>query len=318
MDERRLRYFLAIVEEGSVTAAASRLHVAQPSLSQSLRSLERELGTELFHRVGRGLQLTSAGHALIGPARQALLAIDAARSAVHEIAEVLAGELAIAALATLAADPLAKMVGRFRRAHPGVTVEIQESERTADAGRLVAEGACELALVHLPVAPTGLIATPLGSQELLFVLPPGGEPDARPLTPAALRSVPLVVTAPGTSTRELLEQAFAAAGVVPRLAVVTTAREAIVPLVLAGAGAALLPAALAREAERRGALVRATRPPLTRPIGLVTRPGPLSPAARAFTALAAPGTGTGGSHRSDGSDGADGSDGSDRATSMPA
>ena len=55
MDERRLRYFLAIVEEGSVTAAARELHIAQPSLSQALRSLENELGAELFLRAGRGL-----------------------------------------------------------------------------------------------------------------------------------------------------------------------------------------------------------------------------------------------------------------------
>jgi DNA-binding transcriptional LysR family regulator len=288
MDERRLRYFLAIVEEGSVTAAAERLHVAQPSLSQSLRSIEQELGAELFHRVGRGLQLTSAGRALIGPARQALLAIDAARSAVRETAELLAGELAIAALATLAADPLAELVGRFRQAHPGVTVEIGEAESTADASRLVAEGTHELGLVHLPVAPTQLAATALGQQELLFVLPPGGEDNERPMAPAALRSVPLIVTPRGTSTRDLLELAFAAAGVAPRIAVETTAREAIVPLVLAGAGTALLPAALAQEAGRRGAVVRAARPPLTRPIGLVNRPGTLSPAARAFTALVIP------------------------------
>ena len=54
MDEKRLRYFLAVVEDGSVTRAATRLHVAQPSLSQTLRALEGELGVELFHRVGRG------------------------------------------------------------------------------------------------------------------------------------------------------------------------------------------------------------------------------------------------------------------------
>ncbi|HEY2569929.1 MAG TPA: LysR substrate-binding domain-containing protein [Solirubrobacteraceae bacterium] len=285
MDERRLRYFLAIVEDGSVTAAAARLHVAQPSLSQSLRSIERELGAELFHRVGRGLRLTSAGRALIGPARQALLAIDAARSAVREISDVLAGELAVAALATLAADPLADLVGSFRQAYPGVTVEIGEAESTADASRLVAEGTRELGLVQLP-APRQLVASALGRQELMFVLPPGREPSERPLTPTALRSVPLVVTPPGTSTRDLLELAFASAAVVPQIAVETTAREAIVPLVLAGAGAALLPAGLAREASRRGAAVRPARPPLTRPIGLVSRPGTLSPAARAFTALA--------------------------------
>jgi len=169
MDERRLRYFLAIVEAGGVTAAAERLHVAQPSLSQALRSLERELGAELFDRVGRGLQLTAAGRALIGPARQALLAIDGTRSAVREIAELLAGELAIAALATLAADPLGDLVGRFRAAHADVTVTIREAESTADVGRLVAEGTSELGVVHLPITPPRLHVTPLGSQELLNV-----------------------------------------------------------------------------------------------------------------------------------------------------
>ena len=70
MDDRWLSYFLTVVDEGSVTRAARRLHVAQPSLSQALRTLESELGAELFHRFGRGLRLSPAGEALIGPARQ--------------------------------------------------------------------------------------------------------------------------------------------------------------------------------------------------------------------------------------------------------
>ncbi len=85
----------------------------------------------------------------------------------------------------------------------------------------------------------------------------------------------------------LLEQALQAVGVTPLIAVETDTREAIVPLVLAGAGAALLPASLAREAGRRGAVVRAAHPRIVRRIGLVQRDGPLSPAARAFSALAA-------------------------------
>jgi len=96
-----------------------------------------------------------------------------------------------------------------------------------------------------------------------------------------------VVGPPGTSTRMLLEQALEAVGVTPQIAVEVGAREAIVPLVLAGAGAALLPAPLAQEAGRRGAVVRAARPRIVRRIGLVHRDGQLSPAARAFTALTA-------------------------------
>jgi DNA-binding transcriptional LysR family regulator len=325
MDEKRLRYFLAVVEEESVTRAATRLHGAQPSLSQSLRALEGELGLELFHRVGRGLRLSAAGHALVGPAREVLSAIDAARGAVSQVAEVQAGTLEIAALATLAVDPLAALIGRFRRAYPGVAVRVQEPPSTAGVGAMVREGTCELGFARLPLPRDDLHAHELGSQELLFVLPPdtslpgesAGTPTPDTTLPAAgatpgrsrrrrpragpstssptegalaagtLRDIPLVVSPPGTSTRMLLEQALEAVGVTPRIAVQTDAREAIVPLVLAGAGAALLPAPLAHEAGRRGAVVRAARPRIVRRIGLVHRDGRLSPAARAFAALAA-------------------------------
>ena len=83
----------------------------------------------------------------------------------------------------------------------------------------------------------------------------------------------------------LLEQALASVGVTPLIAVETAAREAIVPLVLAGAGAALLPASLAHEAQRRGAIIRHARPFIRRTVGLVHRPGPLSAAAQALLAI---------------------------------
>src|SRR5579863_1305986 len=171
MDERRLRYFLAVVEDGSVTAAAARLRVAQPSLSQALRRLEAELGAELFHRVGRGLRLSAAGEALVGPARQVLLAIDEARDAITGIVALKAGRLELAALATLAVDPMADLIGRFREHHPGIEVRVHEPESADGIRALVGDGTCELGAAHLPL-PGQLVAHPLGEQELLFVLPP--------------------------------------------------------------------------------------------------------------------------------------------------
>ena len=284
MDERRLRYFLAIADEGSVTAAAERLVIAQPSLSQALRAFERELGVDLFHRTGRGLTLTAAGTALIGPAREILRATDAARDAVQAVAEVLSGTLDLAALATLAIDPLAELLGRFRRAYAGVTVRVAEPDGVAGLRALVAAGECELGLVDLEPPSIGFEVVPIGWQEMLVVMPPGSARPGPSLSAEALTAVPLVVSPPGTSTRNLLDQALSAAGGTPQIAVETAAREAIVPLVLAGAGAALLPAPLAADAERRGAIVRRTTPAITRPVGLIHR-GRLSPAARAFVGL---------------------------------
>jgi DNA-binding transcriptional LysR family regulator len=287
MDERRLQYFLAVVDEGGVTRAAKRLHVAQPSLSQALRALETELGSELFQRVGRRVRLSAAGEAFVGPARQALRAIDEARGAVAEVRDLNTGTLEVAALATLAVDPMATLVGRLRALHPGVRVRMLEPESAEGVTSLVHDGTCELGAAHLSLPHEGLEAQPLGDQELLFALPPGEEGDvSRPLRPRELARTPLVVSPPGTSTRILLEQALAAVGVTPEIAVETAAREAIIPLVLSGAGAALLPAPLAREAHRRGAVVRTANPKIVRPIGLVHRRAALSSAARAFVALA--------------------------------
>jgi DNA-binding transcriptional LysR family regulator len=291
MDERRLSYFLAVVDEGSVTRAAQRLRVAQPSLSQALHAFEAELGVQLFHRVGRGLRLSTAGEALIGPARQIQRAINEAREAITGVLELRTGTLEIAALATLAVDPMAALIGRFRARHPGVEVRVLEPESADQVGALVREGACELGAAHLPLFRGQLVAHPLGEQELQFVLPPNTSADDRPLGARELARTPLVVSPPGTSTRMLLEQALAAVGVTPQIAVQTAAREAIIPLVLAGAGAALLPAPLAQEAQRRGATVRSARPPITRTVGLIHRQGRLSPAAAALLALATESTG---------------------------
>ncbi len=287
MDERRLRYFLKVVNEGGVTRAAERLRLAQPSLSQALRALENELGAPLFHRVGRGLQLSAAGEALIGPARQILRAADEARSAVGGVLELRTGSLEIAALATLAVDPMAALIGKFRERHPGVEVRVLEPESADGVRALVSDGACELGATHLPIPGERLRAHPLGEQELLFIFPPQSAPRSKsPLGARELAQTPLVVSPPGTSTRILLEQALAAVGVTPQIAVQTAAREAIIALVLAGAGAALLPAPLAKEAQRRGAIARRARPAITRTVGLIHRPPPLSPAAREFLELA--------------------------------
>src|ERR1700736_3267215 len=106
MDVRQLRAVVTVVDRGGVTRAAEELHVAQPSLSQTIRSLERELGVELFHRVGRRLVLSAAGEALLAPARQVLRDMATVASSVAEVRGLAAGWLDLVAEPTLAADPV--------------------------------------------------------------------------------------------------------------------------------------------------------------------------------------------------------------------
>jgi DNA-binding transcriptional LysR family regulator len=294
MDLRQASYVLAVVDEGTFTAAAASIPVSQPALSQAIASLERELGTPLFNRLGRRVTLTSAGEAFVEPARRMLRDADRARAAVADVSHLAAGRLDVVALSTLVVEPLVELVGRFRRAHPGVVVRIAEPEDADAVADLVRRGACELGLGDSPDPGPGLEVDHLGRQAILAVLPPGTEPvGPGGLSPAGLARFPLITTPQGTSTRRLLTSALAAGGRAgpidrgaPVLGVVTDHREAIVPLVLAGAGAALLPEPLARRAAEQGAVVAPLAHALERPVVLVRRSAPLTPAAEAFRALA--------------------------------
>ncbi|MFP5073221.1 LysR family transcriptional regulator [Pseudonocardia nantongensis] len=116
MDVRQVRQFLAVVDTGSVHAAATQLLVAQPSVSQTLRRLEHELNTELFHRTGRRMVLTVAGRALVRPARDLVRALDVARATVESADGLQAGRLAISSMPSQAVHPLPALIGRFRDA----------------------------------------------------------------------------------------------------------------------------------------------------------------------------------------------------------
>lgn len=287
MDRRQLEYFLAVVDYGGFTNAGRRLRVAQPSLSQAIRALERDLGTPLFNRLGRGVGLTAAGEALVRPAQQVMRDFATARASVEQVIGLIAGRLDIVALTTLAVDPLAGLIGRFRALHPLVDVRVTDPEHDNAVTGMVRTGECELGLAEYSANLDGLDNLRLPDQEFLAVLPPGSEPCATSELPLArLADFPLVSTPDGTAMRTLADRALTVRGVPPRVSVETTHRAAIVPLVLSGAGAALLPRWLAEDAGRRGALVMLTTPRLVHKAVLMWRSQQLSPAATAFLGLA--------------------------------
>ena len=290
MDARRLQHFVAVADHGGFTAAARAVFVSQPALSLAVKELEAELGTPLFARAGRKVQLTAAGHALLGPARQVLRDLETGRAAVAAVTGLESGNLTLASLPTLAADPVARLVGEFRRQHPGIRIDLAAPEDSSDLLDLVITGASELGVTEAHGVPDTLEALSLGAQELALILPPGTPTaDRGTAEPGQFAGTPFIAAPPGTSTRRLLDESLAAAGHLPRLAVVTAQRDAILPLVLAGAGAALVPESLASVAAQLGAVVAWPVPAAVRQLALVHRPGPLSPAASRFCQLAFPG-----------------------------
>jgi DNA-binding transcriptional LysR family regulator len=286
MDLRRLTMFLAVVDEGTFTKAAATVYVSQPALSQAIQELEREVGVALFHRVGRRVVLTAAGEALVDPARQALRDLANARAAVAAVSGLEHGRLDLVALPTLAVTPVAPLVGAFRRAHPAITVQLRDPDDPDDLLRAIRSGTAEVGVTDQPPAPTGLVEHHVASQRLVAVFPPGTKLVGSPIGLRDLRAYPMITTPPGTSSRRILDDAFRRVRQVPDIAVETEQREAILPLVLEGAGVALLPEAIGDTARARGARVVGCRPELVRRIVLVHRAATLSPAAQRFRTLA--------------------------------
>jgi DNA-binding transcriptional LysR family regulator len=285
MDLRLIAYFIAVIDHGGITKAAKELYIAQPSLSQAIRSLERQLGTQLFDRSGRGLTLTEDGRSFAGPARQILADVDSAKRRVHAVRDLVAGRLEIAVLSALSADPLPELIGRLRRVHPGILVTVLDPGSSSGVVSQVRQGHAELGLTDFPVKSDMLQTRELWEQEIALVLPPdlaAALPDPVPL--AAVAEIPLVLESSEAGGRATVDDALDEA--IDFVAVECAHRQAIWELVMHGAGATFLPRRIA-ETELRNVVVRSTLPQVRRTVRLVHRPGPLSPAATAFLEVAA-------------------------------
>lgn len=283
----QVEYFLAVVDHSGINAAAGALSLAQPTISQAIRTLERELGVPLFHRVGRGMVLTSAGQAFLGPARRILRDVVSAEGALVDACGLPRGRLDIQVAPPVAVDPAAHLIGRFRQLYPNVSVRVGDF-RDEDAGlSLVREGHCELLLAQLPVAHGDLTVHELGRCEYWLVFPPGTElPPGGTMKLVELPDLPLIIVPKGASGRTHIERALSAAGKRTHPSVIVQHREAMVPLVLDGVGATITVRAQAERAAARGAVIRAVDPPITLPHGVLYDPAQLSPAGQAFLELA--------------------------------
>jgi|JI10StandDraft_1071094.scaffolds.fasta_scaffold46526_2 LysR family hydrogen peroxide-inducible transcriptional activator len=170
MEMHQLRYFAKVAELGNVTRAAEACFVSQPSLSQQITKLERELGQPLFERLGRGVRLTEAGRLFRRYADQILSLTEDARTRVADDAD--SGHITLAAIPTIAPYFLPGVLTRFAKECPKARIEIVE-ETTANILRLLAEGDIDLAILALPIQAEYVHTKTLFTEELLAVLPAG-------------------------------------------------------------------------------------------------------------------------------------------------
>ncbi|NBM15494.1 LysR substrate-binding domain-containing protein [Streptomyces sp. GC420] len=275
MHFQQLLYFVAVAETRHFTRAAERVHVAQPSLSQQIRALERELGADLFMRARGNITLTDAGEALLPLARRILADADTARHEVQELAQLRRGRVRLGATPSLCTGLLPEVLRAFHGLHPGIRLLIDEGG-SHDLVRRLARGALDLALIVLPLPPgsPALTTVELLHEDLVVVSaasapPPAGSRGA--LRIPDLRDQPLVMFRHGYDLRELTVNACRAEGFEPSFTVEGGEMDAVLGFVRAGLGCAVVPRMVAARSGRDLRVTPLARPGLRRTVALAHR-----------------------------------------------
>ncbi|SDS33137.1 LysR family transcriptional regulator [Microlunatus soli] len=264
MSLRQYEYALAVAEAGSVTAAAELLRVAQPSMSQQIRGLERDLGVELFDRTPTGLVPTAIGKAFL---REAEVAVNAARRATATaragIGE-LTGELVVAAQLGLGSRQLPGALGALRRRFPRLEVTVFEEPSAVELDRLCRRGNLDLSLMAAcRQSPDD--AHRLGEEEFVVVLGPGHPQLAADRVPLRdLGGASWVRFDPDSALDAVLREALGAHDLTPSTAARVSQTATAVRWAAQGLGAALVPASAVPPGHDH--LVRAVWPAVTQPV----------------------------------------------------
>ncbi|RFS84796.1 LysR family transcriptional regulator [Actinomadura spongiicola] len=280
MNLRQLQYFVAVVDEGSFTAAAQRLYVAQPSLSKQIAALESELGGPLLERLPRGVRLTPAGRAFLPDARATILSAERARRSARMTHDLTAGELEIATVHSIAIGLLPDSIRALRTEHPGILVSLREYVHREELEDGVRGGVSDIAIGPKPRAWEGPM-TSLGWEEFILLLPEN-DPLLRTtgrVDLSALADRRWVLPVPTAGMATLISGACRDAGFVPRPAVHSSQVEALARFAACGLGPTLLPANVVPGDLRH--LTRRLRRPPARELAAYTRVE-WSPPASAF------------------------------------
>ncbi|MFJ9630780.1 LysR family transcriptional regulator [Streptomyces sp. NPDC101175] len=274
MQFQQLQYFVAVAETRHFTRAADLVHVAQPSLSQQIKALERELGADLFLRARGNITLTDAGEALLPLARRILADADTARHEVLELVQLRSGRVRLGATPSLCTGLLPDVLRAFHDRYPGIRLLIEEGG-SHDLVRELARGALDLALVVLPL-PTpspALTTVELLREDLVVVSTPEAPVPGRGRTVriADLEGERLVMFRHGYDLRELTVAACRAEGFEPDFAVEGGEMDAVLGFVRAGLGVAVVPRMVATKSGRGLRVTPLARPGLHRTIALAHR-----------------------------------------------
>ncbi|AIY00048.1 putative transcriptional regulator, LysR family [Arthrobacter sp. PAMC 25486] len=275
MNLEQLRSFVEVARIGHFTRAAAQLHLAQPSLSRQISTLEVDLGAELFHRARGNITLTDAGESLLPLARRMLADADNVRYEMQELAGLRKGRVRLGATPTLCISLVADVLTSFHAAYPGIDLHLTEQGSRGLLDEL-AGGALDLALVTTSEDSSASSASfqraPLLTEELVVIAAKDSPllHGVASLTLAELAALPQITFHESYDLRATTMQAFHDAGLAARVVLEGAEMDAVLRCVERGLGVAVVPAMVM--VDRPGLRsVRLTAPRLTRSISLAHR-----------------------------------------------
>jgi DNA-binding transcriptional LysR family regulator len=278
MNLEQLRSFVEVARFGNFTRAAEELHLAQPSLSRQIATLEQGLGAELFHRARGGSTLTAAGESLLPLARRMLADAESVRRELAELAGLERGRVRLGATPTLCISLVAEVLSAFHAEHPAIELHLSEqgSRRLLDE---LASGELDLALVTTSDTSSAerFTVSPLLVEELVVISSAAAPPvtTRKSIELADVAALPQIVFSSTYDLRSTTDAAFRSAGLTPEVVLEGAEMDAVLRFVERGLGVAIVPAMVL--IDRPGLRsVRLERPKLDRTIS-VARPADVAP-----------------------------------------
>jgi LysR family transcriptional regulator, nitrogen assimilation regulatory protein len=273
MELRQLRYFVTIVEQGSLSKASVVLNIAQPALSTHVRNMEFELGTTLLFRSAQGVKPTAAGETLLRHSRVVMGQIETARREIADQEAVPSGEVRLGLPGTIGQMVSVPLILEVQRHFPKVKLCIVEA-MSGFVLEWVQEGRVDLAMLYMGVEGRELQSTPILTEELrLFCANShvGERPAGLMASYEDISRLPLVLPSASHGLRQLLEAESAAHGVPLGTIIEVDAYNSIRELVETGMGFAILPrvAIIGKTHEDKFISWRIGEPPLSRTVHLV-------------------------------------------------
>lgn len=284
MELYQLGYFIEIARQRSFTRAAGRLHMAQPALSQQMKNLESELGTALFIRGRKEIQLTAAGKAFLPRAEGLLIQAEAAKAAVSDVAELRGGKLIIAAIPSVSACLLPEVIRGFSKQHTQVALQLIEdsSERVADC---VESGLADIGFLQLPASKSAFKAQTIIIEPFVVLAAQSHGLARQQAVSLRQLSAESFIFYKGRARDTALE-CCRKAGFEPHIVCESGELGTVRALVAAGLGLAIVPRLAAENLPKSICTLAIREPKMQRQIAAIWQKGSiLSPSAEAFLKL---------------------------------